>query len=151
GFPPISYRWQFNGTNLIDDARIFGSSSNKLSVFQLNNRDSGNYKVVITDKFASVASEVVELSVVQAIAPVVSNGPNSITINTGQDAIFKVLAQGSPPPSIQWYRDGLTLRDDAQTSGSATDTLAIHRVTVDDAGNYWAIASNSSGWTNSAR
>ncbi len=44
---PLSYRWQFNGTNLTDGGRIQGSSSSLLALSNVQPSDAGNYRVEV--------------------------------------------------------------------------------------------------------
>jgi hypothetical protein len=45
----MSYQWQFNGTNLVDDARVTGSQSSLLSIENARMSDAGNYRIIITN------------------------------------------------------------------------------------------------------
>ena len=64
GTQPLSYQWQFNGTNLTDNARITGSQSNLLAVGSVGLGDAGPYQVVVTNQYGSATSAVATLAVV---------------------------------------------------------------------------------------
>ncbi|HEX3799703.1 MAG TPA: immunoglobulin domain-containing protein [Verrucomicrobiae bacterium] len=49
GSPPLTYQWQDNGTNLSDNARISGSTSNTLTILNTELGDSGNYQVLVNN------------------------------------------------------------------------------------------------------
>jgi hypothetical protein len=63
GAPPLTYQWQFNGTNLADGARITGSQSNRLVVANLQPGDAGAYQVVVSNPYGSTTSAVATLQV----------------------------------------------------------------------------------------
>jgi hypothetical protein len=63
GGQPLSYQWQFNGTNLTDNDRITGSEGNTLTIASLAVSDAGNYRAVITNNYGSAASAVAALTV----------------------------------------------------------------------------------------
>ncbi len=56
GLSPLSYQWQFNDTNLTDNARITGSQSNVLTLDSIETGDSGTYQVVVTNAYGSAAA-----------------------------------------------------------------------------------------------
>jgi hypothetical protein len=63
GWPPPSYQWQYNGTNLEDSALITGSQTNSLTIAGTLASDAGDYDIVITNAFGSITSTVAVLSV----------------------------------------------------------------------------------------
>jgi|GEM_PF-2703475 len=101
GTTPLSYNWQFNGTNLSDNVHINGSQSNTLTIISANPSDTGNLQVIITNGYGSITSSVAMLTVVPAqitgfggngggwtlngspVAPGVSNDVLHITDVTG--------------------------------------------------------------------
>ena len=62
GAAPLAYQWLFNGTNVVDDGRISGTSGNTLSIVNIQGADSGGYSVVVTNFFGSLTSSVAALS-----------------------------------------------------------------------------------------
>lgn len=65
--------------------------------------------------------------------------PADRTVNQGQPTTFSVVGSGIPAPTYRWYHNGMLVPVD---SGS---TLTIPFVGPDDAGNYFAVLSNSLG------
>src|SRR5579862_961695 len=61
--PPLTYQWQFNGANLSDNGRIFGSQTCCLFISSALTNDTGNYQVTITNPYGSVTSAMVTLTV----------------------------------------------------------------------------------------
>jgi hypothetical protein len=54
GMNPLGYQWQFNGTNLADNAQTTGSHSNVLSLSSLTMANGGTYQVVVTNLFGGL-------------------------------------------------------------------------------------------------
>jgi hypothetical protein len=74
-----------------------------------------------------------------ASPPTFAQQPLSITVDAGANAMFSVIVNGSPAPSLQWRRDGSAL------SGATNATLSLAGVTASDAGMYDVVATNSAG------
>lgn len=56
GANPIFYQWQKDGTNLSDGAFVRGSSSRVLTLSKLQLANAGNYSLIVSNVFGSVAS-----------------------------------------------------------------------------------------------
>jgi sugar lactone lactonase YvrE len=61
------------------------------------------------------------------------------TVLVGQSVTFSVTVDGTAPFSYQWYKDGTSL------AGATGATCSIGSVQATDAGNYYAVVSNSAG------
>jgi uncharacterized repeat protein (TIGR03803 family) len=64
GARPFSYRWQKNGTNLVDGGNLFGTTNRTLSLANVSLSDSGTYSVIVSNTLGSVASAAARLTVV---------------------------------------------------------------------------------------
>ena len=53
---PLGYQWQFNGGNLADGGRIWGSSSAMLTITNLALTDAGTYTVTVSNSLIAVTS-----------------------------------------------------------------------------------------------
>ena len=60
---PISYQWQWNGTNLTDGGRISGSSTSALTLTNLVETNDGLYSVIISNPVAVIPSAAALLTV----------------------------------------------------------------------------------------
>jgi len=135
GTSPLSYQWQFNGSNI-------GGATNSLLVLEnVQFADGGYYSVQVTNRFGSVLSTYAGLTV-QA-PPVITTQPADQTIPVGGTAIFSSVATGSLPMSYQWVFDGPT----NLTSGDNDTTLIIFAVQPANAGACALIVSNAFGVT----
>jgi hypothetical protein len=63
GSAPLSYQWQFDGTNLMDGGEISGSQTDALTIGESWTTNAGNYDVIITNSLGSVTSAVAVLTV----------------------------------------------------------------------------------------
>jgi hypothetical protein len=96
GSQPLTYQWQFNGTNLTDDAHLNGSQTNMLSITYLQSGDAGSYRVVVSNTYGAITSSVGTLTVT---AP-----PPSFTgtqFNPGTGMAFQL--SGNPNHPIELY------------------------------------------------
>lgn len=58
------YQWQFDGTNLDDNARVTGSQNNVLLIAGLAAADVGDYQLLVTNSLGAVTSRVASLTLV---------------------------------------------------------------------------------------
>jgi hypothetical protein len=77
--------------------------------------------------------------VTAAIAPTISSDPRSATVYEQWPATFSVSGSGSPAPTFQWQKNGLTI------AGATTSACTFTSVSAADAGEYLAVLSNSAG------
>lgn len=68
GSPTIVYQWQKDGTNLVDNARVSGSTSTTLTITNLQMGDIGAYQLILTNPYGTTASMMANLSVVPIAA-----------------------------------------------------------------------------------
>jgi hypothetical protein len=72
-------------------------------------------------------------------APQFTQHPQDQTVLAGEEAVFTVQASGSPPPALQWQRDGSDL------GGQNSPTLRFAAGPADDGARFRCAASNSAG------
>jgi hypothetical protein len=70
GAQPLSYQWQCNGTNLMDDEHIVGSHSGTLTVTNALAANSGSYRLIVTNAYGSAVSALATLTVPVVPVPV---------------------------------------------------------------------------------
>lgn len=139
GTQPFDYQW------FKDGLPISGASGASLSLAAAKPGDAGSYTVRVTNAAGSVTSDPAVL-VVQAPAtvPVIITPPSAVTSSVGAPASFSVVADGAPPLSYAWRREGTLIPQATQS------TLVIGSVQVADAGNYTVTVSNALGSVTSA-
>ncbi len=150
GTAPLSYQWQKNGTNVLDEGDILGSTNSLLTFSYPVTSDSGNYSVIVTNITGAVTSSVAVVLVTN-IPPAILVQPTNQLVGAGATATFAVTATGTAPLGYQWQVNGTNLVDGTNLftggifSGSNTNILAISNVQTNDAGNYSVIVMNAGG------
>jgi len=147
GTPPLAFQWRKNGVALTDSTTIAGSTTAQLALKNVQLVDAGNYDVVVSNEADSVPSAPAALTVQEqpAVTP-----PMSVAANIGADVQFSVTATGTPPPAVQWRKNGANLADGANITGSTTSQLRLKNIQLTDAGNYDVVATNAVGSVTSA-
>ena len=137
--PNASYQWYKDGTALS------GATSSTLLIPSLSASDTGDYAVLAANSAGTGLSNHVVLSVTAAPPPSGESAPTFVaqpanqTAPAGASVTFNVTVTGSPTPAITWYRNGLTF------TGWTGASLSLNGISSNDAGSYWAVATNSAG------
>ncbi|MGZ5528409.1 MAG: immunoglobulin domain-containing protein, partial [Limisphaerales bacterium] len=131
GSAPLSYQWEFNGTN-IDDAT--DSTYTRLGAQSV---DVGSYSVVITNS-AGITTSSNAVLVLGTPASITSQ-PQSQTVNVGTNATFSVTAAGTTPFTFQWQRNG------QNTMGATGAALVLSNVPFAIGGTYTCTVTNQYG------
>jgi hypothetical protein len=141
GNPTPTYQWKRNGIAFI------GWTGATLSLEGVSTNDIGTYSVVVTNSAGSVTSTGALLSVGSTAtsgAPVFTQQPANQTISPFGTAVFTATATGTPAPTYQWKRDGVSF------AGWTGATLTLEGVSTNDQGYYSVTATTSAGSTTSA-
>ena len=148
----LTYQWRKGGVNLANGGFINGVTTNTLVLSFVSAATAGSYDVVVSGACPpSVTSNTVVLNV--ASAPTITTQPVNVTVCSGLNTSFSVVATGVPPPTIyQWQVStdgGATWNNVAATvPGVFTPTLSLLNVTTGMSGNrYRVIITNSCGQT----
>jgi len=158
GTPPLSYQWQFQGTNLIwtnlvnggtnfliGGTHIIGATNATLTISTVESNDSGNYQVIVTNYAGSVTSSVAILTVTNN-PPTITTQPISQTVGIGSNLTFSVNGPAPLPPYFfQWLSNGTNLTNGGRISGATNATLQINNAQTNDDGNYSVIVYNVGG------
>lgn len=131
GAVPLAYQWLFFGTNLS------GATTNSYSLSNIQSANAGDYSVVITNSFGSITSHIATLTVLTI--PTITNPPQSIAVNLGENATFTVGASGLAPLSYQWRFNTMNISGATNTAYTRTNAQPA------DAGNYTVVITNASG------
>jgi hypothetical protein len=131
GTAPLSYKWFRNG------ATVSGATSASFQVASTLSTDAGNYYAVVSNAAGSATSTVATVTVL--LAPNIVTQPASQTINSGSALNLSVAANGTTPLTYQWFKNGTSV------TGATSANFQIASAQSTDAGNYYAVVSNSAG------
>jgi sugar lactone lactonase YvrE len=143
GLGPLGYQWQRNGIDLSDGGTVSGSRTTNLVLSAATINDAGNYRVMVSNAWSSVASSVAILKVISP--PVIVQQPTNQTAVAGTAVSFSVPVLGTTPLFCQWRQNGTNLNDHGDVTGSATTNLMLSPTTTNNAGNYTLIITNAWG------
>ncbi|XP_034438633.1 hemicentin-1 isoform X1 [Hippoglossus hippoglossus] len=152
GTPPPTIQWLKDGEVIHNEGskglRISADGST-LSVIGAHNTDSGKYTCVATNT-AGEEDRIFNLNVY--VPPVIDGNSNKVEeLTTVLDSSVNIecVATGSPPPQLNWLRNGLPLPVSSHIRLlSAGQVLRITRTQVSDGGTYTCVASNRAGVDN---
>ncbi len=147
--PPftLSYRGFVNGegTNVLSALPSATTTATITSPpggypIQVSGGVATNYAITFTTGILTVTAE----------APVFTTQPQPATVTLGNPAVFTVTVDGVPGPSLNWFKDGTQLTNSFGISGATATTLTIDVTGTNQAGNYFATATNIVGSSTSS-
>ena len=148
GSVSMSYQWQHEGNNLVNDSRVSGASTATLTLSGTQVSDAGSYRVVVTNLAGAATSAVAVLTV--RLPPTIEASPTNLSLLVGINANFAASVSGDATLVFRWQKNGSDLSDDGRISGTATVSLSIAAVTAADVGNYHLVVTNDYGIATSA-
>jgi alpha-tubulin suppressor-like RCC1 family protein/subtilisin family serine protease len=140
----ITYRWQKDGVDVVNSDRIYGATSNSLSVYNARGVDAGQYRLVATNAGGSATSNAAAVTVSAPPAPTIVSQPYATNVVAGNYASFYVSVSGVGL-SYQWQKDGVNLVNDTRITGATSYSLNIANTRATDAGQYRVVVSNDGG------
>jgi PKD repeat protein len=127
----ITYQWQKNGENIIDETTA------SLSITNANASNTGNYSVLVSDICSnSIASNNAILTV--NLNTSISTQPENRSVCEGSNADISVTATGSNL-NYQWQKNGVNIINATNSS------LYFTSLSLNDAANYRVIVSGECG------
>ena len=146
GTPPLFYQWYFGRTNLINSSKISGTTSNVLTIANIQATNAGNYKVVVTNNWGSDSTTD---SLYVSLAPFIVTPLTNQTVGIGSTVTFAVTANGITPFYYQWLTNDVVLTNGGQFSGAKTNVLILTDAQTNNSGTYTVIVTNNYTITNS--
>jgi hypothetical protein len=149
GQEPLSYQWQWNGTNLVDGADLVhggdfsGTTTNVLTISGAQITNNGIYSVTIMNSSGAVTSSNAVLTVTNVLE--ITEQPASQTVGVGSDVTFNVDGFATHPYFLQWQKDGTNLVDGGRILGATSVPLTVSNAQLSDTGNYQFIITNNWG------
>ncbi|XP_031431207.1 LOW QUALITY PROTEIN: hemicentin-1 [Clupea harengus] len=146
GSPPPQLNWLKNGLPLpISSHTRLLSAGQVLRIARAQVADGGSYTCVASNR-AGVDNKYFNL---QVYVPPTLEGAGSvedITVAAGSQVTLACVADGTPPPTLKWQREGLTVRPDAHLSvPNQGSTLHIRSANISHTGGYTCTAANQAG------
>jgi alpha-tubulin suppressor-like RCC1 family protein len=125
GTPTPSVRWQVsvNGGSTWIDSAVTSTTISGMPPAYLDYMDGWEFRAVFTNLAGSATTNAATLTVLPAIAPVVTTDPINQSVAPGGTASFSAAASGTPTPTVQWQvsvNGGSTWIDTAVTSTTIT-------------------------------
>jgi hypothetical protein len=136
GTAPLSYQWNKNGTAIIGA----GGSSYTTPATALS--DNGTtFSVTVSNSVGSITSNAATLTVNPVlVAPSITVQPISQAVNTGDTAVFSVIAAGTAPLSFQWAKGGVAI------AGATASSYTTPATALSDNGSVFTVTvTNSAG------
>lgn len=136
---PLSYRWQKNGADLLDEGNVSGATTPELTLTAVSQDDAGTYTVAVSNVAGGALSAPAILVV--ADPPSIVTPPSSQAVAAGSTVSFSVVAGGTPPLTYQWRFN------EAEIAGATDSSYSRSNLQSADAGSYSVQVGNSAGST----
>jgi len=137
GSPPLSYRWQHDGIDLVDSDHALGAHEAILRLIGVSLADQGRYAVLVTNDFGSAVSRGAGLTICEP--PRILSQPISHTVSKGSVGRLYVAAAGAPTPEFQWFFGTAPL------PGAQQSSLEVSNFDSQNEGPYFVSVSNAFG------
>jgi autotransporter-associated beta strand protein len=134
--PPPTFQWQTNGVD------VTGATGTSLTLNNVQYGLNGTTVSIIASNAAAVVTNSATLTVI--VTPAIIPQPTNIMVNVGDTASFVSGASGVPAPIFQWYKNGIAI------TNQTNSTLTIVNAQGSDIGKYDIVAANSAGSATSA-
>jgi alpha-tubulin suppressor-like RCC1 family protein len=131
GTPPLSYQWQFSGTN------IMGATGASLTLNNVQATNAGSYSVVVSNTYGVTNASAV--LTINPSAPFLLSQPSNQEMVRGGAVTFTVSARGSDPLSYQWQFNHADIPDATNSS------LTLSNIQTNNVGSYCVIVNNAYG------
>ncbi|XP_066514938.1 hemicentin-1-like, partial [Hoplias malabaricus] len=146
GVPPPTLTW-LRDDRTLPSARPqpLGGPHTQLQLPNVTHLDAGLYSCVARNSAGS-STKTFNLTVLEPPrirGPTLGTEPRLVAVDT--DLELECSAEGVPPPTLSWLKDGRPLEDSPAVVQQNGQILKIHRVQVADAGLYTCVASSVAG------
>lgn len=129
----LDFQWQKDGSDLNDDSRINGATSNDLMISDLQLADAGEYSCIVSRNGCEVESDNTNLIVISGHS--ITDQPDNTSVQLGQTISLSVMSSDENV-TYSWFFDDALLVDAGRISGSATANLTISEAQLSDTGDY---------------
>ena len=137
----MNYQWQKNGTTLVEDGRLSGTTNSTVTIASVSDADAASYSAVVSDSTGSVTTFNAVLTVNNHIS--IASQPQSQTIGLGSNVTFSVTVYGASPFVFQWYCKGAPVGSPG--TGTNASSYSLTNVGTNRSGNYNVLVVNDYG------
>uniref|UniRef100_A0A3Q1B6M5 Hemicentin-1 n=1 Tax=Amphiprion ocellaris TaxID=80972 RepID=A0A3Q1B6M5_AMPOC len=143
GSPRPTITWQKEGINILTTGGSFTVLPNgSLQISKASLSDSGTY-ICVAQNPAGTALGKTKLRV--QVPPVISSETQKYVAPVDSSVTLQCQADGSPPPSVTWHKDGQQLRESVRQRVLSSGSLQMAFIQPSDAGRYTCTAANVAG------
>jgi hypothetical protein len=139
------YQWFMSPSSLGPFTQVGAVGTLVVPNVQITN--SGYYYAKIT--FQGVGGQQTLSSALASLTvnnqPRITTQPVGLTREPGSNALFSVMASGTPPLLFQWRRNNADLSNDGRISGSTSTNIQIQNLLLSDSGDYDLVVANGYG------
>ena len=140
-----TFRWIFNGTNLVSHLK-YGATTNaaSLTISNVVAADAGAYTCIVSNAAGVASGSVTVVGTLTVIAPPVGGtvAPTPQNNLWGSNTTFTAsVASGTPPFTYQWKKNGINI------TGATTNPIVLASITAASSGSYTVGVTNSAGGT----
>ncbi|XP_068809626.1 hemicentin-1 isoform X3 [Struthio camelus] len=142
GDPPPTIQWSRKGAGVQISNRIRQLNNGSLAIYGTVNEDAGDYKCVATNDAGVVERS---LTLTLQSPPVITIEPVETVIEAGATAMLNCQANGEPPPTIEWSRQGHPVVSSERVTALSNGSLRIVAAQKEDTSEYECVARNLMG------
>jgi alpha-tubulin suppressor-like RCC1 family protein len=145
GFPTPTVQWEVSTDGGGSWSALAGGTSYTLSLADVQPSQNGyEYRALVENVAGSQTSSAATLTVHSL--PVVSEQPQSTTVEAGQSAVFEAQASGFPAPTVQWEVSANAGGTWSAVAGASADELTVTDTQASENGDeYRAVFTNVAG------
>nr|XP_033816119.1 hemicentin-1 isoform X1 [Geotrypetes seraphini] len=142
GDPPPMIQWSKKGVGIQISNRIRQLNNGSLAIYGTVNEDAGDYKCIAANE-AGVVEHSVTLTLQSP--PTITVEPVEMIADAGTTVVIHCQADGEPPPTIEWSRQGRPIFSNGRTTVLSNNSLRIASVQKEDTSEFECVARNLMG------
>ena len=140
--PVISWRKGPIPVTSLNLDRIQILSNGDLRVADITEDDNDVYTCIATNFVGPMDVKEARLAVILPVSIAIS--PGNVTASPGDDVKITCTSRGKPTPTVEWYKDDISLTSHGRVRVSRTDVI-ISQVQLSDSGYYRCLGYHNYG------
>ncbi|XP_052121607.1 peroxidasin [Frankliniella occidentalis] len=151
GTPPPLVSWTHNGRPVAHSPRSLIATDGTLVLTGLRADEAGEYRCTASNAVGSTSASarvtINETITIPRVAPRISSRPDNLTVKAGGTVLLRCRVDGSPRPSVAWFKDGRTVTAGSPrtTISNTGEELRVEHAKEADGGLYVCRAENAVG------